>query len=179
MTPSEPDFPPHCALIEVHVSDLKQIFNSLDPTPFRERDIDPRAEEFIAGWAREIPADKPLGLLIHVDKEDAPADRIANVRDAVREYFSVALPARPDEPGDWARVPRGIDGAWQFRGRNAARHTLCRCRAREPADRRLGRDVAAARGVPVRLVAYSRRSKALRSLEHNDSSNRAIALIVT
>ena len=81
-------FPPGCALIEVHVADLKQIFNSLDPTPFRERDIDPRAEEFIAGWAREIPADKPLGLLIHVDKEDATADRIAIVREAVREYFA-------------------------------------------------------------------------------------------
>jgi len=81
-------FPPRCELIEVHVADLKQIFNSLDPTPFRERDIDPRAEEFIAGWAREIPPDKPLGLLIHVDKEDAPADRIATVRDAVREYFA-------------------------------------------------------------------------------------------
>ena len=61
-------FPPGCALIEVHIADLKQIFNSLDPTPFRERDIDPKAEEFIAGWAREIPADKPLGLLIHVDQ---------------------------------------------------------------------------------------------------------------
>jgi hypothetical protein len=81
-------FPPGCALIEVHVTDLKQIFNSLDPTPFRERDLDPRAEEFIAGWAREIPTDKPLGLLIHVDKEDATTDRMAIVRDAVREYFA-------------------------------------------------------------------------------------------
>jgi len=88
MTPSEPDFPPRCARIEVHVAELKQIFNSLDPTPFRERDLDPKAEEFIASWAREIPADKPLGLLIHVDKEDATADRIAIVREAVREYFA-------------------------------------------------------------------------------------------
>jgi hypothetical protein len=81
-------FPPGCALIEVHLADLKQIFNSFDPTPFRERDIDPKAEEFIAGWAREIRADKPLGLLIHVDGEDATPDRIATVREAVREYFA-------------------------------------------------------------------------------------------
>jgi len=81
-------FPPRCALIEVHVADLNQIFNSLDPTPFRERDIDPKAEEFIASWAREIPAGKPLGLLIHVDREDATADRITTVREAVREYFA-------------------------------------------------------------------------------------------
>jgi|SoiMetStandDraft_5_1073268.scaffolds.fasta_scaffold44689_2 hypothetical protein len=82
------DLPPGCALIEVHVGDLKQIFHSLDPTPFRERDLDPKAEEFIAGWAREIPPDKPLGLLIHVDKEDATAEQIAIVREAVRDYFA-------------------------------------------------------------------------------------------
>jgi hypothetical protein len=88
MTLSKQDFPPGCALIEVHVAELKQIFNSLDPTPFRERDLDPRAEEFIAGWAREISSDKPLGLLIHVDKEDATAEHIAIVHDAVREFFA-------------------------------------------------------------------------------------------
>lgn len=81
-------FPPGCALIEVHLSDLKQLYNSLDPTPFRERDLDPRAEEFITGWAREIPNDKPVGLLIHVDKADATAEQIAIVRDAVRDYFA-------------------------------------------------------------------------------------------
>lgn len=87
MMPAE-GFPPGCALIEVHVAELKQIFNSLDPTPFRERDIDPRAEEFIGGWAREISPDKPLGLLIHVDREDATAGQIAIVKDAVRDYFA-------------------------------------------------------------------------------------------
>ncbi len=80
-------FPPDCALIEVHVSELKQIFHSLDPTPFRQRDLDPKAEEFIAGWAREIHADKPLGLLIHVDREDASAEEMATVHDAIRRYF--------------------------------------------------------------------------------------------
>ena len=88
MTSAE-GFPPGCALIEVHVVELKQIFNSLDPTPFRKRDIDPKAEEFIAGWAREIPTEKPLGLLIHVDdKADATTEHIAIVRDAVRDYFA-------------------------------------------------------------------------------------------
>jgi hypothetical protein len=80
-------FPAGCALIEVHISELQQLFNSLDPTPFRERDLDPKAETFIAGWARETHADAPLGLLIHVDREVASADHIAVVQDAVRDYF--------------------------------------------------------------------------------------------
>ena len=80
-------FPPGCALIEVHVADLKQLFHSLDPTPFRERDLDPKAEEFIAGWARELSADVPLALIVHVDQEMPSAEHIKVLDDAVREYF--------------------------------------------------------------------------------------------
>ena len=43
--------PATCELIEVHVSELKQLFNAIDPSPFRERDLDPKAEEFIVDWA--------------------------------------------------------------------------------------------------------------------------------
>lgn len=82
------EFPPGCALIELHLSQLSEIFNSLDPTPFRKRDLDPAAETFISDWAGEIAPDKPLGLLIHVDTLDAPAGAEATVRDAVRDYFA-------------------------------------------------------------------------------------------
>jgi len=35
--------PPKCGVIEVHVTELKQLFNSIDPSPFRNRDLDPKA----------------------------------------------------------------------------------------------------------------------------------------
>lgn len=74
-------------LIEVHVGELKQLFNSLDPTPFRERDLDPRAEEFIVGWATELHGEPPLGLVVHVDRVDAtPADE-AMLHEAISEFF--------------------------------------------------------------------------------------------
>lgn len=83
----EPDLPPGTALIEVRVGDLKQLFHSLDPTPFRERDLDPKAEEFIAGWARELGADVPLALVVHIDQEMPPAEQVKALHDAVRDYF--------------------------------------------------------------------------------------------
>src|SRR5260370_14240537 len=47
---------PHkCSVIEVHVGELKQLFNSIDPSPFRNKDLDPKAEEFIVGWAKDCP----------------------------------------------------------------------------------------------------------------------------
>lgn len=79
-------FPPNCALIEVHVTDLKQLYDSLDPTPFIKRDLDPKAEEFIAGWARELD-DVPLGLLVHADKQAHSPKASETVNAAVRDHF--------------------------------------------------------------------------------------------
>lgn len=81
------DLPADCQPIEVHVADLQQLFNSLDPTPFRKRDLDPEAEEFIAGWARELDHAKPIGLIVHVDRDMPTADQITTLNDAVRDYF--------------------------------------------------------------------------------------------
>lgn len=80
--------PPKCALIEVHVAELKQLFNSIDPSPFRNKDLDPRAEEFIIGWAKDLPNDAPLGLVVDLDRPAGLPDEAAVLRDAVHEFFS-------------------------------------------------------------------------------------------
>jgi hypothetical protein len=59
--------PPKCAVIEVHVGELKQLFDAIDPSPFRDRDLDPKAEEFIVGWARDLPRDASLALVVCSD----------------------------------------------------------------------------------------------------------------
>lgn len=72
--------------IAVRVAELQQIFHSLDPTPFRERDLDPRAEEFIVGWARDL-GDRPLSLTVHVDREMPGPEHVKVLQDAVKEFF--------------------------------------------------------------------------------------------
>ena len=62
------------------------MFNSLDPTPFRSRDLDTEAEAFIVGWARDLPRHAPLGLLVHADRE-AVIDANFALRAAVRDHF--------------------------------------------------------------------------------------------
>jgi len=78
--------PPSCELIEVHVSELRQLFNPIDPSPPREKDLDSRAEEFIVAWARAAKRDAQLALLVEVDTPERP-DEAATVRDAVHEFF--------------------------------------------------------------------------------------------
>lgn len=81
------DLPAGHALIEVHVGEVRQLFNSMDPTPFRERDLDPQAEEFIAGWASELHGDVPLCLVVHVDRAATSEADVAMVREGVRVFF--------------------------------------------------------------------------------------------
>ena len=79
--------PPRCAAIEVHVGELKQLFNSIDPSPFRNKDLDPRAEEFIVGWAKDLPRDVPLALVVDLDRPAGLPDEAAVLRDAIHEFF--------------------------------------------------------------------------------------------
>ncbi len=78
--------PPGSEVIEVHVEELNQLFNSIDPSPFRQRDLDEKAEEFIVAWARSLRRDGQLALLVHVDRTPG-ADAEKVLREAVREFF--------------------------------------------------------------------------------------------
>jgi hypothetical protein len=81
-------FPEGCHLIEIRISELRRLFNAIDPSPFNERDLDPEAEEFIVGWARELPAGgAPLGLLVHLDRAAGLPDEARVLRDAIHEFF--------------------------------------------------------------------------------------------
>ena len=79
--------PPKCAVIQVHVVELSQLFNSIDPSPFRNKDLDPKAEEFIVAWAKDIPRDVPLGLVVDLDRPAGLPDEASILRDAVHEFF--------------------------------------------------------------------------------------------
>jgi hypothetical protein len=79
--------PPNCEPIEVHVSELSQLFNSMDPSPFHEKDLDPEAEEFIVGWAREVHGDRPFCLMVYLDRSARLPEDPGVVLDALQRYF--------------------------------------------------------------------------------------------
>ncbi len=74
--------------LDIRVGELRQLFNAMDPAPFRERDLDPNAEEYIVEWGRETRAGQRLGLVVHLGREPATAASEALLRDAVHEYFA-------------------------------------------------------------------------------------------
>ncbi|HSD41765.1 MAG TPA: hypothetical protein VLD36_07850 [Burkholderiales bacterium] len=85
---TDESLPPRGERIEVHVGELRQMYNAMDPAPFRERDLDPKAEEFIVDSARELHRDAPLALVVRVSRQAATPEDVAALQDAVREYFA-------------------------------------------------------------------------------------------
>jgi hypothetical protein len=73
--------------VEINVKDLAQLFNTMDPSPFKERDLDRDAEEFIVSWVREFPVAAPVELMVYL--KDYPAGREPQpiIEEAVHHYF--------------------------------------------------------------------------------------------
>jgi hypothetical protein len=80
--------PPNARVIAVHVTELRQLFDAMDPAPFHARDLDPRAETYIVSWARELPRNVPLALLVHLSRAAGPPDELAALRNAVQQFFA-------------------------------------------------------------------------------------------
>ena len=79
--------PPGSHIIQVRVNELRQLFNAIDPSPFYERDLDPRADEFIVEWGRDHPKDVALALVVHLERAAGPPDEASALRDAIHEFF--------------------------------------------------------------------------------------------
>lgn len=73
--------------IELDLRDIHQLFNSMDPSPFHEKDLDADAEEFMVSWAQEFPLGDPVALVVHL-REGADADAARTVEQAVHHYFT-------------------------------------------------------------------------------------------
>lgn len=74
--------------ITVRISSLARLFNSLDPTPFRERDLDREAESFIVEWAQEAPRNAPLTLAFELPGSEQDPEAGQTLADAVRYNFT-------------------------------------------------------------------------------------------
>jgi hypothetical protein len=76
----------HCIELDLH--DISQLFNTMDPSPFHEKDLDHDAEEFILSWASEFPVQEPVALVVHLAESPQGQSPQALVEQAVHHYFA-------------------------------------------------------------------------------------------
>ncbi len=73
--------------ISLRVVKLSELFNSMDPTPFLNRDLDPEAHEYIESWAVAHPSDSHFRIHVHM-VEMPPENPAPMVTEAIHNHFS-------------------------------------------------------------------------------------------
>ena len=74
-------------LLVLRLATANQFFNTMDPSPFHDRDLDRAAEEFIVSWAREQPSAVPLRLRI-ILKQPVDVATVKMIEVSVANYFN-------------------------------------------------------------------------------------------
>ena len=150
--------------IEVNLEDLEQFFNTMDPSPFHEKDLDHDLEEFIVSWATEYSLHDPLRLVVYLQNRPPGTDAQSVIERAVHNYFAYRTGLNQRE-----FKAASSRGPHQFADRSVVPHRLPERRANgQPSryswrqhcgdksnDRRLGSDVASDGRFPLRMVAIA------------------------
>ncbi|PIR26355.1 MAG: hypothetical protein COX62_06600 [Deltaproteobacteria bacterium CG_4_10_14_0_2_um_filter_43_8] len=74
--------------VELKINQLQQLFSSHDPAPFRERDLDDDAVEYIMESLKEIKFLDPVKLVIHLPEEEIKESAQKETAAAIHNYFS-------------------------------------------------------------------------------------------
>jgi hypothetical protein len=90
---SNPRFQDHPKVhrIELNLKEISQLFNTMDPSPFHEKDLDHEAEEFIVNWAWDFPLVEPIVLVIHLGTVPREQESQPMIERAIRHYFAYKL----------------------------------------------------------------------------------------
>jgi hypothetical protein len=73
--------------LRLNLSTQDQLFNSMDPAPFRERDLDSEVVAYIVDWAEELPARASLSIAVSLASDPVTGKTCEVLRDAVQRSF--------------------------------------------------------------------------------------------
>lgn len=74
--------------LALRVREIAQLFNSMDPTPFLNKDLDPEANTFIETWASGYPPGSRFHITIHLELWPEDGDPSEMLVVAVHNHFS-------------------------------------------------------------------------------------------
>jgi hypothetical protein len=79
--------PKRSCIIELELREMTQLFNSMDPSPIENKDLNDDVEEFIVSSSQEYRPDQSLTLQIYLE-EWPPEDPTDVVRNSIHNYFA-------------------------------------------------------------------------------------------
>lgn len=78
----------HVHRLALRVREIGQLFNSMDPTPFLNKDLDPEANTFIETWASGYPPNSRFHLTIHIERWPEDGDPTKMLTEAIHNHFA-------------------------------------------------------------------------------------------
>jgi len=92
--------------IAVRTTTIAHLFNSIDPSPFRQKDLDSGVESFITDWVRELPAASPFDIVIRLPAGELAKPEAARIPEAFAHYFDDRAKAGQHELRELFRIGR-------------------------------------------------------------------------
>jgi hypothetical protein len=74
--------------IEIRLHKVQQLFNSLDPSPFINRDLDDEAEAYIVDSLAELPQRHAVELVIYLPRSEIEGQSSEDLTTAIHSYFA-------------------------------------------------------------------------------------------
>jgi hypothetical protein len=75
-------------LIEIRLHDVRQLFHTLDPAPFHEKDLDENAATYLLDACNEAGSRRRLRLIVYLPHTEAQSDSARTLPEAVNNYFA-------------------------------------------------------------------------------------------
>ena len=78
-------------LIEITLSSVMQLFNSFDPAPFHEKELDSAAEHYIVDTVKDFPKKTQFKIIIYLPPEIAGTERAQMIPQAIHNHFEYRM----------------------------------------------------------------------------------------
>jgi hypothetical protein len=78
---------PALNLIELRLQSVEQLFDPFDPFPIPTRDLARGAEDYIVGWAQELPGDAARAMRIYLPDPAVTSVDVEGLRAAISGHF--------------------------------------------------------------------------------------------
>ncbi len=75
-------------LVEIKLREVRQLFNTLDPAPFRDKDLDSDSETYIYDLVADLPVKAKVRLVLYLPEQACSAQVQDDVSRAIQSYFN-------------------------------------------------------------------------------------------
>lgn len=74
--------------IAIRVERIEDLFDGFDPTPMPDRDLAPRVDAHVVGWAQDLPRNAPLRLKVILSPDQAARAEAGRIATDIANHFA-------------------------------------------------------------------------------------------